>query len=138
MHPLYPSFLSTNYTVYPPYNQSFIIKFNTPNHDLHQFLKHHSATSYTFITAWNPQSQPLSDTENEKRNQQLANDLTAYTIFPAAGVPATGENWQAETSFFVLNIARENAMALGRKYGQLAIVFGEVEQEPELVFLTYN
>ncbi|MFK7932107.1 MAG: DUF3293 domain-containing protein [Saprospiraceae bacterium] len=90
------------------------------------------------MTAWNPQSQPLPHVENKNRNQQLAADLANYTTFPAAGVPAAGENWQSEISFFVLNISRENAITLGRKYDQLAIVFGEVEQEPELIFLMDN
>ena len=138
MHHLETSFTSTNYEVYPADNQTFTIRLNQPNLALHQFLRQHAATTFAFITACNPMSQEISPVENKQRNYQLAAALMNYHYYPAAGVPAAGEEWQPEESFFVLNITRGEAVELGRKYQQLAILFGEIEKKPELVWLLEN
>lgn len=134
MNDLINSFLNTNYTVYPEEGKQFIININQANFELHQFLNEFNASTFAFITAWNPQSNLLSPQKNQARNKQLQEDLKDYTIFPAAGVPANGENWIPEASFFILNIKKEDAFTLAEKYDQLAFVFGEINELPKLIW----
>lgn len=83
---------------------------------------------FAIITAQNPQSEPLSETENQQRNQALEKDLKSlrleYTL-------STGENpngtW-IEEGFAVFDVELEQTLELGRKHGQHAILWGEGEK----------
>ena len=73
------------------------------------------------ITAWNPGSEVLADIENAERNERLRNDLARLTdrIFPAVGRSPDG-SWE-EASFAIVGVAEADVLALGRRYGQVAI-----------------
>ena len=101
---------------------------------LQQFLTELRFTSWCFITAWNPFSNALSVEDNIARNILLEKDLHAYRVFSAEGKDALGL-WPTEISFFVGNIEKEQAIFLGKKYGQNAIVYGEVAKMADLILL---
>ncbi|MBT3936957.1 MAG: DUF3293 domain-containing protein [Candidatus Marinimicrobia bacterium] len=44
-------------------------------------------------------------------------------------------NWIPEPSFFISGISKSEASRLGKKYGQLAIVYGEINKKSELLIL---
>lgn len=92
--------------------------------------------TYAFITASNPRSKLLSEQENVLRNRTLERDLKKVSrfVFPGLGIGSDG-NWPAEESFWALDISPENAVALGRKYGQNALVWWEEGGLPELWWL---
>ena len=120
---LLQAYLNTHYTVYPTEDDHFVIKINQPNPRLKFFLQEHAATSWAFLTAWNPYSQRTTTTENAQRNARLRTDLEKYQTFAAAGVPAKN-NWESETSFFILDIPETVAVQLAKKYEQNALVYG--------------
>ncbi|MGK0390157.1 MAG: hypothetical protein ACI94Y_002908 [Maribacter sp.] len=126
---LIDSYLATEYWVstQPP----FCIKVQEENNYLFDFLEKNKYQSWGFITAWNPYSQEKSLEENNHQNLLLEKEIIGHSFdyFPAEG--RLGE-W-LEKSFFVLGISREEVVLLGKKFGQNAVLFGNLE-EVELVF----
>lgn len=122
---------ATCYSVVNPKIDIYLKKENT---ELNSFLREHNFTSWCFITAWNPFSKALSLEKNIELNALLETDLKDYNIYPAEGKDTLGD-WPPEISFFVGNISRERAIFLGEKYEQNAIVFGTVDELPELIIL---
>ncbi len=110
------------------------IKIYQKNEELNRFLKEFNYDSWCFITAWNPYSKSLSKRENIIFNNNLKIDLMQYKIYPSIGRPRNTE-WEAEESFFVLNINEQEAINLGIKFKQNAIVYGYVDCEPKLLKL---
>ena len=121
-------------TCYSIINPKIDIYLKNENTELNSFLKEYKFNSWCFITAWNPFSKALSLEENKALNMLLEADLDGYSIFPGEGKDTLGD-WPPEISFFVGNITREQAIVLGEKYEQNAIVFGMVAELPELIVL---
>jgi hypothetical protein len=79
---------------------------------------------FAIITAWNPDHKELSLAENKARNESLKDDLitTGLHFYPSLG---TGTDGHSEESFTVEDIALDEAVRLGRKYGQYAIAYND-------------
>ena len=92
--------------------------------------------TWALITAANPYSQPLSERENQRRYQRLSKHLKGLQLplIPAVGKDQTGV-WTPELSWLILGITRPKAIAIGRKFEQNAIVYGELNQAAELQWL---
>jgi len=107
------------------------------NSELDQALRRRRVTSWAFITAWNPGSTQLSRRENDIRHDQLKNDLAhlGLEVFEGQGEPAN-PGWPPERSLLVLGISAQEAVAIGRRYGQIAIVVGETAREATLLGCT--
>jgi hypothetical protein len=71
---------------------------------------------------------------NEEKNNQLRNDLTGYILFDGEGV-GSDQSWQPEKSFLILGIGLDDAMLIGKKYRQNAIVVGKIYEEPQLIWI---
>lgn len=93
------------------------------------WLSAKGCSSWAFITAWNPFSQPLSVDENRGRNCRLATDLNrkGWQNYPGFGT-GPDEHWPPEESFWVLNIPPGEAVRLGKKFDQNALVWWESAQ----------
>ena len=128
---LLQAYEATCYSILAP---EIDIYLTNENSDLQQFLIKHKFTTWCFITAWNPYSKALSLEDNIARNKLLEKDLSAHHVFSAEGKDASGI-WPPEISFFVGNITKEQAVLLGKKYEQNAIVYGEVQKNADLVIL---
>lgn len=102
--------------------------------ELDELLEQHGATTWAHITAWNPASGPFPLEENEGRQQALVDALgrAGYVVLAGDGCDPEGR-WPPEATAFVLGIGLGEAQALGREYGQLAIVAGQPGQPPSLV-----
>jgi len=111
------------------------LRIGERNTTLDSFLANAGQTEWAFITAENPLSKKISDAENAVRKEALEADLTArgYTIYSGLGQGDRGQ-WPPEKSLFVLGINREDALAMGKKYEQNAIVLGTAGSAPELAW----
>lgn len=98
------------------------------------YLRKNSLTTWAFITAENPYSQSLSESENKVRNMQLIEELKNLNLayIEGRGIPIE-EDWTPENSFLVLDISRAKAIEFAEKFEQNAILFGVVEEKGELV-----
>jgi hypothetical protein len=92
--------------------------------------------TWALITAANPYSQPLSARENQRRHQRLFKHLKGLQLplIPAVGKDKSGV-WTPEPSWLILGITRADVIAIGRKFEQNAIVYGELNQAAELQWL---
>jgi hypothetical protein len=75
--------------------------------------------------------------ENTVRHLQLQQDLKplGYETFYGNGEPADS-SWTAEESLLILGISNAEAKSLGRKYGQAAIVVGQIGEPARLLSCT--
>lgn len=92
---------------------------------LDALLARQGATRWAFITAWNPGSVPLSSVENARRHAELCAAVGAMGLATLEGEGIGRDpSWPPERSLLILGISRVRAVALGRHFGQLAIVAG--------------
>ena len=83
-----------------------------------------AAPAWAFLTAWNPASRRLPRPENERRQAALKRALAPrYRVFKGAGIGDDGA-WPPEESVLALGIPPEEALAVGRAWGQLAVLLG--------------
>ena len=101
---------------------------------LAELLERKRVRSWCYITAWNPGVERPTLGENQQRNADLLLDLRAAgcEVFDGRGI---GEDpgWEPEESFLALGIPAEQAVELGRRYGQYAIVAGEFGEPAKLI-----
>ena len=114
----------------------FVLRNGEPSRRLDALLEAGEASTAAFITAANPHGERRSAAENQPGVVAL-NDLLAgsgYPLYPGEGRDPEGR-WTPEPSVLVIGIYRDNAEALGRLFGQNAIVFVEKGRAPELIVL---
>jgi hypothetical protein len=72
---------------------------------------------------------------NNERQAQLRGELDTggYRIYEGEGIGADPA-WTPEPSFLVLGIRQEDAVALGTRFGQNAIVVGSSTEHAKLVW----
>jgi len=94
-------------------------------------IKYAYATTWAYITAYNPYSKSLSKDESFKRHEQLKQKVNGYTFFEGAGV-GEDTNWEPETSLLVIGILKKESIEIGKYFEQNAILVGEIYGLPEL------
>jgi hypothetical protein len=130
---LWAAFEATAYEVATP-EGPFVLRVGQRHPEFDAWLRTLRATTWAFITAWNPGSRLPAEKENAARQSDLEAQLTAlgYRFFPGRGV-GNDQAWPPETSVLVVDIPFAMARRLGRDHGQLAIVVGGVEQCAQLL-----
>ena len=126
------AYLNTIYAVKKP---KLSIKIGEINQPLNIFLIDNNSFTWAFVSAFNPHSTILSDEENELRHSDLIQSVINlnFRYCEGEGIPPD-DSWKAEKSLLILDIAKKDAIDLGKTYNQNAIVFGRLNQAPELVF----
>jgi hypothetical protein len=126
------AYLETTYVTKKP---ELSIKIGEINRALNIFLFDNNCFFWAFVSAYNPYSSILSDDENELLHKELIEKVKSMKLryCEGAGIPSD-ESWKAEKSLLILDISKKDAIALGKEYKQNAIVFGKLNQAPELVF----
>ncbi len=85
-------------------------------------------TDWAMITAWNPRSErPADEAQNREAHARLERALRAAgaRVFSGEGRGDDG-TWPAEPTWTAVGLSREEALRLGRDFGQHAIVVGHV------------
>ena len=102
--------------------------------EIDALLNEHRADEWAYITAYNPESRRLSEGDNARRQRALVQAVQDrdLTFFHGESV-ADSPTWPPEPSLLILGISAEDARALGRQFGQLAIVVGRLDQPARLV-----
>lgn len=113
-----------------------VIRIGERNADLDELLEAEGAATAAFVTAYNPRGQVASAWKNEVANAALVESQTkaGYRCFEGEGRDPE-KRWKPERSALVVGIARADAEAVGRAFGQNAIVFVERGRAPELLVL---
>ena len=102
--------------------------------DVDRVLARRGLRTWAFITAWNPGSELLLREENEARQTRLEEEVRSagFETFNGVGEPLDSE-WTPEHSLLILGISQADAIALGHKHGQVAIVVGQFQEPATLV-----
>ena len=102
--------------------------------DLDTLLNQRRVDQWAYITAYNPGSRLLSGEENVRRQQALVQAVQdrGLTFFEGESV-LDAAAWPPEPSLLILGISPDEARALGRQFGQLAIIVGRLDQPARLM-----
>lgn len=134
MQDLINAYRNTSYNVFEP---KISIRIGETNPVLDALLREYDCTEWAYITAYNPFSEVLSEEENMERHKQLKATLKEYALFEGEGV-GTDPSWKPERSLLILGISEGDAEKLGEKFQQNAIVVGELQEAPRLLFPKEN
>ena len=115
-------------------DQHFSIRIGEASEDLEQLLTAHDSTNWAYITASNPRSEMLTAEENAARNDQLMDHVkqAGRLYFRGEGI-GNDPTWPPEASILIVGMDKDEALELGREFGQNAIVIGRKGQAAELV-----
>jgi hypothetical protein len=94
--------------------------------EIDALLAAYGVRTWAYVTGVNPGSILLTPDENEERHQRLELEVRrrGYTSFPGEGI-GDDDQWPPERSLLILGIGRDEAIRLGREFGQRAVVYGE-------------
>ena len=131
---LLSAYEAADYVVFA--DPELVLRIGEPSPRLDALLEHEGATTAVYITAANPRGERRPAADNASAVSTLDELVAAagYPSYPGEGRDPDGR-WEAEPSRLVIGIYRANAEALGRLFGQNAIVFVEKGAAPELVVL---
>lgn len=102
----------------------FLLQIDQKSDALNAVYREFDVRSAAFITAYNPWSKSLSETENRTRQSRLETRMAdlGFPILPGVGQDPSGQ-WPAEASCLVLGIDQKTALQVGTEYEQNAIVW---------------
>ena len=123
-----------NTTEYKVYSPAIVIKIGIGNQVLNDLLISLNVSTWAYITAFNPFSKILTESENFKRHEELKVKIGNYKYFEGEGV-GEDKTWKPEISFLIVGISLNDAIGIGKFYEQNAIVVGEINGVPELKIL---
>jgi hypothetical protein len=121
-------------TKYKVFNPNLVIEIGVMNNDLNDILSKNNATEWAYITAFNPYSKVLTDSENKDRHLELQEVNKSFLTYEGHGV-GTDPSWEPELSLLVIGISKSEAILIGKKFEQNAIVYGKIDNTPELLIL---
>ncbi len=117
-------------------DRPFVLRIDEPCPELLDLYRSSKLPCAAFITACNPYSRAVSDSENTKRQTELAKELRNRSLkfLDGVGEHPSGD-WPGEASYMVLGLSLEAAKSLGQRYEQNAIVWCGADGVPKLVLL---
>ena len=98
-------------------NKTFIFSLQNYKPD-HFFRKH-----FAIITAGNPHNRDLSPEQNRERNALLYSELNSSKVLTAKGCYLE----HCEEGYLIYDMSLKKALALGRKYEQVAIFYNDTK-----------
>lgn len=129
------AYRATTYRVFLP-GGDCALRIGEANAALRDWLAAAGCQAFAIVTAYNPGSQPTDAARNAERQAALECDLLEgnYEPYVACNEP-DGDDWPAEESCFVPDLAPEDACALAADYGQNAVICGGADGVPNLVWV---
>lgn len=121
---LLKAYRDTGYLVTLPAGPVASVRVGDPAPSLDRALADAASRSWAFVTAYNPGPRRLSRPINHRRNGVLARAARrrGLPLWPAVGLGHTGG--PTEPGFALPGATPATAVALGRAFGQLAVLHG--------------
>lgn len=109
-------------------NGVFVLRHGSAHPEFDALLRSRfpTAASWTFVTAWNPYSKALTDTENHTRQKELHAWVTSQGLSWLQGVGCDDHSDWREESLVIVDLGRDRSRAVGARFGQYAVLVGEV------------
>jgi len=135
LHSFLASCMQTQYTVDVPEGEPVTLTIGSSNPNADRLLRRFHATTYAYLTAFNPHSTSLSKARNLQRHKQLCNELRerGFTFLTGKATPVTGD-WEPETCVFVFNMSRSIAREVCQNLAQDGAIVGDWGSAPKLLF----
>jgi hypothetical protein len=113
---------------------AIVLRVGSKSAALDRLLAAHGVVTAALLSAANPGSRPLSASANRRRHRKLRARVAAvgYRFLPGESSEAKSGTWR-EASLLVLGFEREEAIALARELGQVAILVARAGQAVRLV-----
>jgi hypothetical protein len=128
------AYLETHYRLHG--ETPFVLQIGQASLDLLSLYARHKVDCAAFLTACNPFSRAVSESENRERQTSLGAELTRRSLTFVVGMGQhPSNNWPAEESFLVLGLDLEAAKTLGERFEQNAIVWCGTNAVPQLIVL---
>jgi hypothetical protein len=117
-------------------DRPLVLRIGQASGDLAAVYRDRGAASGAVITAWNPRGVLRAPSDNHAAQAALIARLDALGLAhdPGHGADPAGA-WSPEDSRLVLGVDRGAAAALGRDFGQNAIVWADHDAAPNLLML---
>jgi hypothetical protein len=129
------AFRSTDYRVHLP-GARFTLRIGQPSPPLAALHRAHGVQRSVFITAWNPRSQQADAAANARSQQALRLALAGCSAVVLDGIGQHPDNgWPGEDSLLALGVSLADALLLGRRFGQDAVVWAGADAVPRLMLL---
>jgi hypothetical protein len=130
---LWRAYLQTEFVVGTS-DREVVFRVGSPSSRLDALLERRGVTRWAFLTAYNPESVPITGEVNDRQQRALMDIIRSrgYHLVEGEGRDAE-KQWPAEPSVLVLGLGRREARELGRRFGQLAVVAGHRGFAPRLL-----
>lgn len=128
------AFRRAEYRIEVPGGPPVLLHIGVPSAALDEALHRVGVRTWAVVTAWNPGSRPRPDDENRQAQRSLEERIAREggRFWPARNQAEGGAAF-VEPSVFLLDVTLERAAALGRDFGQVAVVWGEAGRSPRLL-----
>ncbi len=123
------AYRNTTYRVFFP-DEAVDIRIGEHQPRLDELL---GGQSWAFVSAENPGSRQSGD--NAERHGRLVERLKGFECYSGLGIPDEGD-WPPEKSLLVSGISEQEAIKIGREFGQNAILCGDRSTPARLVQLS--
>jgi hypothetical protein len=130
------AYRATDYRVEGGPNGPFVVRVGEMSVDLEQLLLDEVEFDWAYLTACNPGSVRLTDDENARRTQELRDLLRCRWQYVYEGLSVGRDGTWREPSFLVLGMNEDEAVQIGRRFGQNAVVVGRMAEPARLVWVT--
>jgi hypothetical protein len=128
------AYRSTNYDVNAA--SGFILNVDQPSPNLVRLHQKHQVTCSAYITAYNPFSNTLTQSENESRHQKLISIVKAKKLAYYEGEgQGLDRSWPSEKSLLILGLDLATAKQIGNDFEQNAIIWTDTNGSPQLILL---
>ena len=129
---LLQAYRETDYVVHA--GPDFVLHIDQPSAALAAYCQRRAINAGCVMTACNPYSKPLSDTENQARQQRLEQDLQQAGWQWVRAVGSHPKNaWSPEVGCFVEGMGEAAAGEWGQAYQQNAVVWCGADATPRLL-----
>jgi hypothetical protein len=127
------AYRSTNYGVNAA--SGFILNVDQPSPNLVRLHQKHQVTCSAYITAYNPFSNTLTQSENESRHQKLLSIVKAKKLAYYEGEGQGLDCDWREKSLLILGLDLATAKQIGNDFEQNAVIWADANGVPQLILL---
>jgi hypothetical protein len=132
---LIEAYRATDYVLFVGDGPDVTLKIGARNRQFDRVLERRKAETAVVVTAYNPRSVVLAESENAARHAALTAllDASGYDYALGEGRDPTG-HWKPELECVVFGIPLEAGLEIARRFDQNAIVFVRRGEAPELAY----
>lgn len=123
----------TRYRVLGP--KPFTLRIGKRSGALARWMERTGAAGSVFVTAWNPRGRKAPAGANRKAQGRLKAHIRKGKHPSLRGLGLGTEGWKGEPSFLAAGFSRKESAALGKKFGQNAVVWAGKDAVPRLVLV---